>query len=391
MTDVQPPPPAPSRPKVRRRDPSMGREHVDYEVIKRRRGERGTYLALGVLMTFVVLLVIAALLVARWTREQLDPPGDPGDEVVLALGDGASTGSIGPQLEDAGVISNETFFQWYVRIKGGVEFQAGDYTFRENSAAWDVLDVLEAGPTRVAQRRQVPITLPPGLTIEEMAERIDEDRELPFSGDDFQAELVLGDHRSRYAPTPGELGDVIEPFEGLLFPDTYALFETSRPAELIEEQIAAFDDTLDELGYDAAQERWGLTPYELVVVASLIEEEAKIPEDRAKISRVIHNRIQEAWRLEIDATVIYATGGDREITAADLEFDSPYNTRLNEGLPPTPISTPSRASLEAAMNPVDGPWMYYVLTDPSGAHSFAEHEWEFEEYKQQCIDLGLCS
>lgn len=369
----------------------MGEEHVDYEVIKVRRGERGTYLALAVLMAFVVGLVIAALLGARWTRAQLDPPGEPGGEIVLALGDGASAGSIGPELEAAGIIGNEAFFQWYIRIKGGVEFQAGDYTFRENSATWDVLEVLEGGPTRVAQRRQIPITLPPGLTIEEMAERIDEDPELPFSGDDFQAELVLGDHRSRYAPNPAELGAVVEPFEGLLFPDTYSLLETARPAELIEEQIAAFDGTLDELGYDAAEERWGLTPYELVVVASLIEEEAKIAEDRARISRVIHNRIQDGWRLEIDATVIYANGGDRDISAADLEVDSPYNTRLNEGLPPTPISTPGRASLEAAMNPVDGEWMYYVLTDPAGAHSFAETEGEFLEYKQQCIDLGLCS
>jgi UPF0755 protein len=392
VTDVQPAPPAAPPPPgpPPGNDPRYGREWVDYEPIRIRKGERGTYLALAFLMVVVVGLVVVALLVARWVRAQLDPPGEQGAAVVLTLDDGASTSSIGPDLEDAGVIGNDTFFQWYVRIKGGVEFQAGEYTFHENSAAWDVLDVLKEGPTQIAQAVNIPITLPEGLTIEEMAARLDENPDLPFSGDDYLAELVVGDYRSGFAPAPNDLGDVIEPYEGLLYPDTYAVLDTSTPAELISQQVATLDRTLEELGYAASEERFGLTPYEMIIVASLIEEEAKIDEDRAKISRVIHNRLQAGWELGIDATVIYATG-DREITVEDLEFDSPYNTRLHPGLPPTPIAAPGRASLEAAMNPADGPWMYYVLTDPSGAHSFAETEEEFLQYKAQCVELGLCT
>jgi len=387
VTDVRqaPPsvPPAPPGP--------AGREHVDYEVVKIRSRERGTYLALAVLLTFAGAVVVGALLVARWTRDQLDPPGEQGQELVLAFGDGATTSEIAPDLEQAGIIPNETFFQWYLRLKGGVEFQAGEYTFRENSAAWDVLDVLREGPTAVEQATTIPLTFPEGLTVEEMAARLDEAEGAPFSGDDFLAELVLGEHASKYAPPPGSLGDVTEPFEGVLFPETYFVLETSSPAELIDQQIKEFDAVLDELGYSAATERFGLTPYQLVTVASLIEEEAKIDEDRSMISRVIHNRLQQGMPLGIDATVIYANDGDRVITQSDLEIDSPYNTRLNPGLPPTPIAAPGRASLEAALNPAEGDWLYYVLTDPNGKHSFATTESEFLEYKAQCEQLGLCN
>ena len=372
-----------------------GREHVDYEVVKIRGREHGTVLALAVLLTFAGAVLIGALLVARWTRDQLDPPGDPGREIVLAFGDGATTSEIAPDLEQAGIIANETFFQWYLRLKGGVEFQAGEYAFRENSAAWDVLDVLRGGPSVVAQAATISLTFPEGLTVEEMATRLDETEGAPFSGDDFLAELVLGEHASKYAPPAGSLGDVVEPFEGVLFPETYFVLETSSPAELIDQQIREFDAVLDELGYSAATERFGLTPYQLVVVASLIEEEAKVDEDRALISRVIHNRLQLGMPLGVDATVIYANGGDRTINQSDLEIDSPYNTRLNPGLPPTPIASPGRASLEAALNPADNPpegeLLYYVLTDPDGRHSFATNEADFLEYKAQCEELGLCN
>jgi UPF0755 protein len=389
VTDVQQAPPVPPAPPA---PPGpLGQSRVDYEVVKIRRGDRGTYLALAVLLLFAAAIIIGVLLLARWTRAQLDPPGDPGEEIVLALGDGATTADIAPDLEQAGIIANEAFFQWYLRIKGGVEFQAGEYTFQKNSAAWDVLDVLRAGPSAVAQAATIPVTFPEGLTVEEMAARLDETEGAPYGGDDFLAELVLGEHSSKYIPAPETLGDVVEPFEGVLFPETYFVLETSRPAELINQQIREFDAVLDELGYAAAPERVGLTPYEVVVIASLIEEEAKVDEDRAKISRVIHNRLQQGWPLGIDATVVYATDGDPQITQSDLEIDSPYNTRLHPGLPPTPIAAPGRKSLEAALNPEPGDWMYYVLTDPSGRHSFATTEGEFLEYKAQCEQLGLCN
>jgi len=168
-----------------------------------------------------------------------------------------------------------------------------------------------------------------------------------------------------------------------MFPDTYQIDEDLQADEaaMVARMVTLFDDVATELGYSQAQALTGLTPYELIVVASLIEEEAKVAEDRAKISRVIHNRIAEGMKLEIDATVIYALGEHTdELTFSDLNLDSPYNTRLNPGLPPTPIAAPGRAALEAALNPVDGPWLFYVLADEDGSHFFTD---DFEEFQSQ--------
>src|SRR5690606_12058114 len=109
----------------------------------------------------------------------------------------------------------------------------------------------------------------------------------------------------------------------------------------------------------------GLTAYEYIVIASMIEKEARLAEEHPMISRVIHNRLALGMNLGIDATVIYARGPERTgpLTDADLAIDSPYNTRLYPGLPPTPIAAPSRSALDAALHPADGPWLYYVLAD----------------------------
>jgi UPF0755 protein len=145
---------------------------------------------------------------------------------------------------------------------------------------------------------------------------------------------------------------------------------------------------LRELGYGDAIETVGLTPYETLVLASLIEREARVPGDRAKISRVIHNRLLAGWPLGIDATIVYFTGRT-VLRVSDLQSESPYNSRLNVGLPPTPIAVPGRASLEAAIDPVAGQWMFYVLASEDGRHAFSVSAEEFERDKARCADLGL--
>jgi UPF0755 protein len=125
-------------------------------------------------------------------------------------------------------------------------------------------------------------------------------------------------------------------------------------------------------------------------VASLVEEEAKTDGDRPKIARVIYNRVAEDMKLEIDATVPYALGMHKtELTQSDLEVDSPYNTRRYKGLPPTPIAAPGRASLEAALNPEEGPWIFYVLADAEGNHFFTDDYDEFLQKKEEGQEAGL--
>jgi UPF0755 protein len=139
------------------------------------------------------------------------------------------------------------------------------------------------------------------------------------------------------------------------------------------------------MGLDQAQDKVGLSPYQVITMASMIEREAKLPEDRPKIARVIYNRLDANQRLEIDASLEFGLGiKGKALTASQLKSDSPYNLRKVAGLPPTPIGAPGQSSLEAALNPADGDWLYWVTTDlESQTTKFAETYEEFLRYKAE--------
>lgn len=367
--------------------PYRSLDELGYETVRTSRFS--TPKALVFLGIFLAVVAVGGLFAKRWVDHQLNPPGPPGDVVVLALGEGDTASTIASDLEGSGIIPNADVYRWYVRIKGGPAFQAGEYEFQANSAAWDVLDVLAAGPARVAQAVTFDVLIPPGLTVAEIIQEV-EQADLPYGAAEFQASLRSGLHISPFWPEDlTALPEGSEYYEGMLFPDTYDVQAGEEAGLLIERMLRRFEGIATAVGLQSSEEAVGLTPYETVIVASLIEREAKVPEDRAKISRVIYNRLFLGWPLGIDATVVYATG-DNEITQSDIDSDSPWNTRRFPGLPPTPIAAPSRASLEAALAPEEGPWLYYVLTDPNGSHSFAETEEEFLRYKAICENRGLC-
>ena len=382
----RPPPPRQRRP-VRSRPPQ--REGVDYETVFVRKG-RGTTLSVLFLLLLLLVAIWATMQAVQWGREQLDPPGEQGAAINLTLPPGITTKGISDLLEDYGVVPDARAYEWYVRLKGAPLFQAGDYTFHTNSAVWEVLEVLKDGPRYVEQTLRIRVTIPEGLTVRQIINEIDTIEDMPFSGAEFEAEMRMQHVVSNYAPSPSAMpSGAIEPYEGLLFPDTYYLGPDSTPEELLTQMVTRFDQILTKLGYAAAPQTVGLTPYETVVLASLIEREARIGSERAKISRVIHNRLAADWYLGIDASIVYITG-DNELTLSDLQMESPFNSRLSKGLPPTPIAAPGEASLEAAMGPVPGQWMYYVLADAEGRHNFSVSSEEFERDKAKCQERGLC-
>ena len=347
----------------------------------RRESSRGRRV-LTVVLVVLVILAVAIGGTVRWVQQQIDPPGAPGEPREIVVPEGSTSDDIGKLLADEGVISSELVWGWYLRINGGGPFQAGTYSLSDNSSIPDVIDTLTAGPAPIVERS---FTLPEGLTLTEILDRLaDPEDGLGFDRATMQQLLDSGQVR-----WPGQPAD--QPSnEGILFPETYRIPAEADEQAVLELLVAQLDAAMTELDVASAQERFNLTPYEILTVASLIEEETKVDAERPMVAQVIYNRLRQGIPLGIDATSRYEAilaGRDRE--ALDFESDSPYNTRRIAGLPPTPIASPGRASIEAALNPADGPWIYYVLEDADGNHFFTDSNSEFLAAKERCREAGL--
>ena len=331
---------------------------MDHEDDYRDGSSRWLFVLLGILVS--VLLVVGAGFF--WVKNQIDPPGDPGAEVKVRVEDGMSINEIGSLLEDKGVITSSTVWKWYVKLNGSDPVEAGDYTLRKNESMGNAIKVLNGGA--VSTKKQVTLTVPEGLTLKEVAAKVGE---LPGkSADKFLEIAKSGQIRSQYQPAGNNN------LEGLMLPETYNFDEEDDEAAILRRMVETFDKTASSLNVTTAAERFKLTPYQVIVVASLIEREARVPEDRAPIARVIYNRLAVPMRLQIDATVLYALGVHKDtVLYSDLEVNSPYNTYKIDGLPPGPIAAPGKASIEAAVAPAQGTWLFYVLSETNGKHAFA--------------------
>ena len=352
-------------------------------------------------MALVLLaLVVGYRLFLGWVDDQMTPEALPGDEVEFSIVEGWSTNDVVASLGDVGVIDNPAMFRqwmrcpsairWLIGCESGIEysFQAGDYVLREHLGFEAVVALLDEGPI---PEEVIRVTVPEGLTVEQTVQRLL--REMPlFEEDELRASLVS----DRLQWEHGSTRHREQALEGLLFGDTYQLDEATVADELglVLRMHQQFRRVVEQLDLVARSAEVGLTPYEAVILASLIEEEALLDGDRPKISRVIHNRLAANWRLGIDASSRYAVGktAGEPMTSEDLSVVSLWNTRVVVGLPPTPIASPGRASLEAALAPDPGSWMYYVRTDEggvSGAHTFATTASEFETARRVCVEKDL--
>jgi len=354
----------------------------------------------------VLVLVLFSLLVGYrlfmdWVSDQMTPVGLPGADVEFVIVEGWTTNDVVAALGDVGVIDNPAMFRqwlrcpkairWLIDCEPGIDysFQAGDYVLREHLSFPVAVSVLDLGPL---PEEVIRVTVPEGLTIEQMIARLLRDMPL-FEEEELRAALISDRLAWEHYPTdlPFRL------LEGLLFPDTYQLDEATVGDELglLLRMHRQFLKVVADLDLVERAASLGLTPYEAVVVASLIEEEALLDVDRVRISRVIQNRLAAGWRLGIDASTRYAVGktAGEPLDEVDLDTVSLWNTRVILGLPPTPIAAPGRASLEAAVAPEPGAWLYYVRTDEGGvmgAHTFAVTAAEFEVARRVCVqkDLG---
>jgi len=362
----------------------------------------------GLLALFVilVLLALAGLWAKGWVDERVDGPGLTGETIVVEVPEGSGIVQMADRLEEAGVITNSLMFQGWVRLdddRSAVEIQAGTYEMSLGNSFQGALDELSG---TALPPPFIDVTVQEGLRLEEITAELGAG--LPAVSDQSLNWVILGQGvRSRYMnpePLTGELeSTAYRTLEGYLFPDTYQFDAGAEPVAVLQRMIDRFDEVGREVGLDTAKETTGYEAHEIVTIASLIEEEAAIEEDRAKIARVIYNRLERGTPLGIDAAIIYgvydqrildgvapeeadATGG---LTVTELETDGPFNTRTRTGLPPTAISNPGRASLEAALAPAEGDWIYYVLKDCQGGHLFTASVDEFESQKASSEASGI--
>ncbi|HVW17954.1 MAG TPA: endolytic transglycosylase MltG, partial [Solirubrobacteraceae bacterium] len=279
---------------------------------------------------------------------------------------------VGDLLERRGVIASSFFFSLRARLEGKRdELQAGTFTLRRDMPYAAAIDVLTHNPPPPPT---VKLTIPEGRTrhdIAALAERAG----------------IRGDYLELSARRTAQLDPhgygaprARRNLEGFLFPATYELRRSqATAANLIAQQLQAFQDNFADVDLTYARER-NLTAYDVLIIASMIEREAAVPKDRRLISAVIYNRLHDHMPLGIDATLRYALDDwSRPLTTSQLRTDSPFNTRLHTGLPPTPIGNPGLASIEAAAKPARVPYLYYVVKPCGhGAHAFSATAQQFE-------------
>ncbi len=325
---------------------------------------------LGLGITALVV-VIAATGLARLVGGSLEGAAEessvvsvePGQEVEVTIPPGSSARAIATLLAAEGVIDSANEFELTVRDQGiANQLRAGTYRFLTGSSIDDVLPLLLRGPIADAYR----VTIPEGLRVTEIIDILVEASGLPRG--DFETALSQGGVLTELRTMPA--APTLSDWEGLLFPDTYEFLRESPASRILqvltdtmEERVGSVDWTrLADSGFDVYQ---GMT------IASLIESEVRVADERELVSSVIFNRLAEGMPLQIDASVLYGLG-TRDPALFNNESESPYNLYKYPGLPPTPIGAPGRASLEAAANPAESAFYFYVLSTPEGGHAFAE-------------------
>ena len=317
-----------------------------------------------------VYLVLAVLgfFVYSWFSSNLKDNDNPGQAITLEIPDGASTKQISNLLEENGVVGSSFFFENYVRFRASTSFQAGTYELGTDLSVPQAIEALKQGPQTVAGNLTQVIE---GLWVEEILPQLDE--QLPnVTAADLQAVLDTNAVQPKYRPAG------VTSWEGLLFPESYDFPENFTAEQVVQRMNDELVTVATELGIDDPAKRRGYTEYEILIIASLIQSEALHDADRPKVARVIYNRLENPDNLEtfgllqIDAALLFGANDRKQILTTDFieSFDNPYNSYRFQGLPPTPISVPGRASIEAALNPAEGDELYYVVKDAEGNHLF---------------------
>lgn len=350
--------------------------------------------ALLVGAVFVLIGFQATRNVAGWALSSAGPravgtPPAAGDTVTVKIEKGENARSIGAKLQKAGVVRSGTWFRMLAEIDGiQNDLAAGTYTFQQDSDTQAVLDRIKVG----ILEPQILVTIPEGWRIEEVVDRLQKKGVM-------QAQPLL--EAMRTGAFGGELlkdRPAGTSLEGYIFPDTYYFPLKATPEQIVNEMLTALNDRFDA-DLRSALAAAGLSYYQALTIASIVEREAQTPAERPIIASVYLNRMKQGIPLQADPTVQYAVAADansvatngwwkRDLTQDDLKLESPYNTYKTAGLPPGPICNPGRDAIAAVAHPAQTTYLYFVAKgDGSGTHAFAstldEHNANVQKYQKR--------
>jgi UPF0755 protein len=336
--------------------------------------------ALGCVQLFVVMLFllpaalgVPAVIGYNWVDHQLHQPANPGNSKVrFVVPPGATFHEVADTLHHTGLIDSVTVFDLYARYKHlDTNIQAGAYELSRNL---NMIQILTALQTAIPE--EIFVRIPEGYTIKKTAAMLDAGGVI--KGSDYTALAVQGKFNYDFLKDlpPGAS------LEGFLFPDTYLVPRSGTAKDLITLQLDNFKRQWTDTRQAQATTR-KLNPLQVVTIASLIEREARFQEDRPLVASVIYNRLAAGWLLQIDATVLYAKGvWQSSVSLDDRKINSPYNTYLHTGLPPGPIANPGIKAIDAALQPADTGYFFY-LSDPQGHNHYAKTNEEFARLLKQ--------
>lgn len=342
------------------------------------------------LTVFLVIIGLIIILAGAgtwyaWNEMQPLPAQEQAIQVEIASGTGVS--GIADTLQQQGIIKNALLFRGYVKYQQeGSKFQAGTYEFQPGVTYDEIIAKLNAGD--VMKEETLRFTIPEGYTVEQIADKLAEEGIV-----DKEEFLQAADQIQQSGQLPFNMKPANESkhaLEGYLFPSTYEMKLDATAEDIINRMLQEMEKRISAIpNWEALMQQRGLDLNGLLTIASLVEREVVVDEERALVAGVIYNRIEEGMPLQIDATVQYALDKPKErLYYKDLEIDSPYNTYKIAGLPPGPIASPSEASIQAALQPEASEYLYYVTKkDGTQTHLFGktyeEHLANIEKSKQQ--------
>jgi UPF0755 protein len=340
------------------------------------------------LLGVIALLVIVALLtvtaaygvvkVKDHFRGAPDYAGAGTGQVVVQVKAGESAYGLATRLESLGVVKSASAFRKVANSNSKASsLQPGYYQLHEHMSAASALALLLDPTARLRGR----VTIPEGSTQNQTLALIAKSTEVPLA----DLKQAVGNPASLGLPAYAE-GHV----EGFLFPATYDIEPGTGAVEVLRMMVQRFEESAASSGLVERSKALGLTPYQVVTVASLIERESRLSAEYPKVARVVYNRLKKNMTLGIDAAILYGLGRTSGgLKQSELDKDTPYNTRLHTGLPPTPIASPGDVALLAALQPAAGDWLYYVLAGKDGHQLFTSSYPEFLRQKAKSQAEGI--